>query len=116
MLLFVFILTACNEQNNYAVTVGPKENDSDHISSTDSGGQSSEDTAVQEPSAETDSGAPGDEIEETDSGQPATDAPPDAKPDFVLQDINPSSQTFSQSVSPRDYLTQVSGWYFIQST
>lgn len=33
-------------------------------------------------------------------------------PDFSLPDVNPNSPTASQSVSPRDYLEQVSGWYF----
>jgi hypothetical protein len=33
-------------------------------------------------------------------------------PDFSLLDVNPNSPTADQSVSPRDYLEQVSGWYF----
>jgi hypothetical protein len=33
-------------------------------------------------------------------------------PDFALVDVNPDSATHDQSVSPRDYLEQVSGWYF----
>lgn len=33
-------------------------------------------------------------------------------PDFALTDVNSTSSTYNQEVSPRDYLEQVSGWYF----
>ena len=33
-------------------------------------------------------------------------------PDFGLMDVNSTSSTYGQLVSPRDYLQQVSGWYF----
>ena len=36
--------------------------------------------------------------------------------DFSLLDVNPTSPTFNQNVSPRDYLGQVSAWYFGHST
>ncbi len=38
------------------------------------------------------------------SGQPV--------PDFSLDDVNPNSPRFQAKVSPRDYLQQVSGYYF----
>ncbi|HCH62967.1 MAG TPA: hypothetical protein DFR83_09190 [Deltaproteobacteria bacterium] len=37
-------------------------------------------------------------------------------PDFSLDDLNPSSATYGQPVSPRDLLAQTSGWYFTHST
>lgn len=37
-------------------------------------------------------------------GQPA--------PDFALLDVNPTSATYNQTVSPRDYRQTISGWYF----
>ena len=37
-------------------------------------------------------------------------------PDFSLADVNPTSATADQSVSPRDYLTKVSAWYLGHST
>lgn len=37
-------------------------------------------------------------------------------PDFGLVDQNPASATASQTVSPRDYLMRVSGWYFGHAT
>jgi hypothetical protein len=36
----------------------------------------------------------------------------DPRPDFALEDVNSASPTYQQPVSPRDYLEQVSGWYF----
>jgi hypothetical protein len=38
------------------------------------------------------------------------------RPDFQLEDVNPASARFGQMVSPRDYLSQVSAWYFAHST
>ncbi|MBI5866309.1 MAG: hypothetical protein HZB38_17700 [Planctomycetes bacterium] len=40
----------------------------------------------------------------------------DAMPDFTLTDANPNSARFNESVSPRDYLGDVSAWYFGHST
>ena len=36
--------------------------------------------------------------------------------DFQLVDTNPTSATAGQTVSPRDFLGQVSGWYFGHAT
>jgi len=44
------------------------------------------------------------------------EAGPLAMPAFVLADVNPASPRFNQAVSPRDYLEQVSAWYFGHST
>ena len=35
---------------------------------------------------------------------------------FTLEDLNDSSATFQQAISPRDYLGGVSAWYFGHST
>lgn len=37
-------------------------------------------------------------------------------PDFTLVDLNPMSSSAGQEVSPRDYLSRVSAWYFGHST
>ena len=37
-------------------------------------------------------------------------------PDFQLVDDNVLSDRFGESISPREYLQQVSGWYFIHTT
>ncbi len=37
-------------------------------------------------------------------------------PDFALVDVNETSSTYNRSISPRDYLQQVSGWYFGHAT
>jgi hypothetical protein len=36
----------------------------------------------------------------------------DIIPDFLLQDVNPGSLRHEAQVSPRDYVLQVSGYYF----
>ena len=38
------------------------------------------------------------------------------QPDFALVDVNATSSTHNQAVSPRDYLEQVSAWYFGHAT
>lgn len=41
---------------------------------------------------------------------------PAVAPDFLLQDVNPNSPTSAMSVSPRDYIGNVSGYYFGAAT
>jgi len=41
---------------------------------------------------------------------------PDVVTDFSLEDVNKTSTTYGAPVSPRDYLEQVSGWYFGHAT
>ena len=36
--------------------------------------------------------------------------------EFSLTDLNPTSQTYSTNVSPRDHLGGVSAWYFGSAT
>lgn len=54
--------------------------------------------------------------------KPTLDAASDADatvamvPDFALVDENAASTTYQKSVSPRDYLGQVSAWYFGHAT
>lgn len=40
----------------------------------------------------------------------------DLVPDFELVDVNPNSETYNQTVSPRDFLGQISAWYFGHAT
>ncbi len=39
-----------------------------------------------------------------------------ALPDFSAIDVNPRSPRYEQAVSPRDYLGQISAWYFGHAT
>lgn len=57
--------------------------------------------------------ASSDVIEDAADG---SDAPAAVVPDFHLVDENPASATYKQLVSPRDYLGQVSAWYFGHAT
>ena len=36
--------------------------------------------------------------------------------DFNLPDINAVSTSFGQTISPRDFIEQATGWYFIKAT
>ena len=47
---------------------------------------------------------------------PARAAPAGIVPDFALKDVNSTSATYDAEVSPRDYLHQVSAWYFGHAT
>ena len=40
----------------------------------------------------------------------------DLVPDFSLLDVNASSPTYEQEVSPRDFIQQATGWYFGHAT
>lgn len=42
--------------------------------------------------------------------------PDDAIPAFSLTDVNPTSATADEAVSPRDHLRRVSAWYFGHAT
>ncbi len=46
------------------------------------------------------------------SGPPA----PQLAPDFLLPDVNPNSATGGQNVSPRNYVGNVSAYYFGAAT
>ena len=115
MLLNGLLLLGCSQQEAYTVTVGTNKKKGPS-SVLDTGPSSDDDNDIDpEVSDQTDPAPEPSEPsnEETPSN---TDAPPEAKPDFILQDINPTSSTFSNDISPRDYLNEVSGWYFIRST
>ena len=91
--------------------------DTDTGSSSDTGGDTgSGDTSSSDTGTDTavDSGDTGD-TDTVDTGS-TTEPGADAVPDFLLADINPNSSTLGQNISPRDYLQQISGWYFIKST
>jgi hypothetical protein len=43
-------------------------------------------------------------------------APDNPAPDFSVVDVNETSPRFDEMVSPRDYLGEVSAWYFGHAT
>ncbi len=59
--------------------------------------------------ADADSDADADADSDTDTNQPPM-------PDFGLEDLNTTSSTYLQIVSPRDHMQKVSGWYFMHAT
>ncbi len=88
------------------------DSDSDH---TDDPDTDAVDTDTDVPDSDTDAA-------DTDTGGLDTDTDTDTgseiveAPDFLLEDVNPSSLTYGSPVSPRDYLEQVSGWAFVHAT
>ena len=59
----------------------------------------------------------GDTTDTTETGEPVdTGRPPNPVMDFSKVNVNPNSTSFGVSASPRDYMQQISGWYFIKAT
>lgn len=50
------------------------------------------------------------------SGDDGGDGAVAVVPDFSLVDENPASSLYQKKVSPRDYLGQISAWYFGHAT
>jgi hypothetical protein len=118
----VFLLMGCLQSGGEDSFIR-KEGGTESGNNTDSQGHSA-DSATD---SRTDSGldsrgdSPVDSV--ADSGHP--DSQPDSggdsgiqdqAADFLLADVNSASPRYGELVSPRDYLQQVSGWYFIHST
>ena len=54
--------------------------------------------------------------EDKKSTEPEDLDPTQVMPDFAIQDVNPSSKTHGETVSPRQHLGGISCWYFGQAT
>ena len=87
--------------------------DGDGYASTDSGGLdcNDSDATISPESIE----VPDDGIDQDCDGQDESSATAIVR-NFSLPDENPGSATFGQLISPRDYMQQISGWYFIKAT
>lgn len=85
-------------------SIGETSSGEDSSAGGSTGGESSS-------TGESSSSTGGSSGEESSTGEPIGPAP-----DFGLIDVNPSSASFEQPVSPRDYLERVSGWYFAHAT
>lgn len=90
--------------------------DTEDTTVTDSANVDTEDTidTAQDTSVDTD--VVDTAVQDTGDTGTTTGPGPNAVADFVLPDINPASPTLGQNISPRDYLQQISGWYFIKAT
>ena len=126
MLIFsVVLLSACDEEDKPVDTATVDTNDTG--SSEENGDTADTDTSDTDDTNDTsdtndvDTGDTADtdvvdtadtDVNDTGSIEPSLNS----VPDFLLADINPNSSTMSQNISPRDYLQQISGWYFIKST
>ncbi len=109
--------------------VGDPDNDGLPNFNSDGGAGSVENPSSDVGAGDPDSGG-GEEPQPdtTEPSDPGTEDPPDAEPeeppepsdeaspDFSLTDVNADSPRYQEAVSPRDYLGQVSAWYFGHST
>lgn len=99
-------------------TATVEETDTEDTQSTDTAQDTgtTNDTADTNDTAVTDTGV----VDTADTENPVDTGSvgpgPNAVADFLLPDINPSSPSLGQNISPRDYLQQISGWYFIKAT
>ncbi len=130
-LLFVATtsLMACGEEEKSADTgaidTDTETEDTNDTEGTGDTGDTSEDTNDTDDTGDTgnDTADTGENTNDTgvvdtgtiDTGNPVGPGP-NAVVDFSLPDTNPASPTVGQTISPRDYLEQVSGWYFIKAT
>ena len=81
---------------------------------TDTGSGGGGDTAQADTGSGTGGDTSGTDTGGTDTGEGGES--PLAMTDFLLEDLNPTSARYGDSISPRDYLSEVSGWYFIKGS
>lgn len=101
-------VTACTEETGDSGTDTGTEAETDTDVGTDSDADTDPDTDT-----DWDSDTDGDTDSDTDSDSDTSAGP---VPDFALSDVNATSPTAGEDVSPRDLLEQVSGWYFTHAT
>jgi hypothetical protein len=103
------------DDTNFEASGGSDEGGTADTSDTHMGGL---DTAV----AEAGAGSGGDESSDggtgdssgSDTGSGGESAI--AMSDFQLEDLNPASPRYGETVSPRNYMEEISGWYFIKGS
>ncbi len=115
----VFWLMACLQSGVEDSSIR-KEGETESGDNTDSRAHSADSQADSRGDSATESSvdSPTDDSGRTDS-QPDSGVDSgvqDLAPDFLLADVNSVSARYGELISPRDYLQQVSGWYFIHST
>jgi hypothetical protein len=122
--VFLFLACAPSEPSSEPVEVVEPSDTSVVDTSTDDP-QDSADSATEPVDSGADSGADSGGDSAVDTGGPDTDTggdtdewlpAPDAVADWSLPDLNPGSSRFGETISPRDYLSRVSGFYFVRST
>ncbi len=124
-------LTACNPVvdapvNDNTPDVNPNNNTNDNLSPDDELDDNANDNDADDepndggmPDDNPDDGSdqPDDGVDEDpDSGGDNDTSGDEAMPDFAVLDVNPTSPRYNEEVSPRDYIGQISAWYFGHST
>lgn len=102
-----FLAAACS---------APKDDTGDTATGTADTADTAADTATDTDSGAADTADSGADTADTGGDTADTGVSASAVPDFSLPDLNAASPRYGQSVSPRDYMEKVSGWYFIHAT
>ena len=123
--LFIMALWSCSEKANEdtpidsGIIVGPPPQPEDTAINQDTG---LEDTGIEDTGV-LDSGLEDTGIDtaiadtaQTEPSQEDTAVEAQLMPDFSLPDVNPYSPTFGSTISVRDQMESISGWYFIKAT
>ena len=70
----------------------------------------------EEDNQDVDTSQDNDTNQDNDTGQDNDNPNANMVSDFTLVDMNSGSPLYGQDISPRDYLQQTTGWYFIKAT
>ena len=110
MLTYLFLgLWSCTDDKSTDTSIPVVEEEPEETGDTEETDTDTDETGDTE---DTDDTA---ETGEPDSGDPLEPTEHSVF-DFAYPDANISSSTFGQPVAPRDYMQQISGWYFIKAT
>ena len=117
--MLLTLILACGGSPKDSGTIDTGAADSGNDSAAETGGDTG-DTVTDTADTDTADSASDTADSGGDSGGDTADSGGDTAaaviPDFALPDLNPGSPRYGQTVSPRDYLRQVSGWYFVRAT
>lgn len=121
-ILFVISLWSCTEKSNdqspvdSGIVVAPPPEPEDTAINQDT---ATEDTAIEDTSIEDTGTIEDTSIADTSEAEPSqedTAIEAQLMPDFSLPDVNPYSPTFGTTISVREQMESISGWYFIKAT
>ncbi len=117
--MFALLLScATTDPDPWADSAEPTLDTTDTADSGDSGADTADSGADTADSGgdTADSGVDTGDSGTTDTGEEVYEVAADAPADWSLPDLNPVSPRYGEAVSPRDYISRVSGYYFIHST
>ena len=123
MNLFIFLsFWGCAEKStdtpppDSGIVVGPPPEPEDTAITDTAEDTAIEDTGSEDTSVEDTAIADSGEDTATEPAQEDTSVQAIQMPDFSLPDVNPYSPSLGATISVRDQMESISGWYFIKAT